>query len=350
MRVTQPSALRVSVVMAVRDGERWLLEAARSVLAQSESALELIVIDDGSTDRTPALLDVLAARDCRVRVARQPPIGLAEALNRGLAEARAPFVARLDADDLAHETRLERQAAVLEARPQIGVLGSWALEIDGAGRQVGVREPPADHAALQRLLAKGNPFVHSSVMARTELLRRLGGYRGAFEGAEDYDLWLRASEIAELANLPEPLVSYRRHAASVSCRGGLRQAFSVRLAQRAAAARRLRQDDPGDRLDGPPDWRRTFAEGVFYADDVALYRWLDTAGGAAGREGPAHGAALIERAGELTHAERQLAARALLARMRSRDRSESGSARELLLRLCRERPSTVLRAAWSLRA
>ena len=124
----------------------------------------------------------------------------------------------------------------------------------------------------------------------------------------------------------------------------------MRLAQRAAAARRLRQDDPGDRLDGPPDWRRTFAEGVFYADDVALYRWLDTAGGAAGREGPAHGAALIERAGELTHAERQLAARALLARMRSRDRSESGSARELLLRLCRERPSTVLRAAWSLRA
>jgi glycosyltransferase involved in cell wall biosynthesis len=336
--------------MAVRDGERWLLEAVESVLAQSESALELIIIDDGSTDRTPMLLDALAERDRRIRVFRQPPLGLAAALNRGVSGARAPLVARLDADDLAHGTRLERQVAVLEARPEVGILGSWALEINSAGRSVGMREPPADHAALQRLLAKGNPFVHSSVTARTGLLRRLGGYRGAFEGAEDYDLWLRASEVAELANLPEPLVSYRRHSGGVSCRSGLRQAFSVRLAQRAAAARHLRQDDPADRLDGPPDWRRGLAEGVFYADDVALYRWLDTAAEPAAHEGPAQGAALIERAGELTHAERRLAARALLARMRSRNRSESGSARGLLLRLCRERPSAVLRAAWSLRA
>ena len=349
MRPTQPSTPRVSVVMAVRDGDRWLLEAVESVLAQSESALELIVIDDGSTDRTPLLLDALSGRDRRVRVVRQPPVGLAAALNRGLAEARAPFVARLDADDLAHGARLERQAAVLEARPQIGILGSWALEIDGAGRQVGVRAPPADHAALQRLLAKANPFVHSSVMGRTELLKRLGGYRVAFEGAEDYDLWLRASEVTELANVPEPLVSYRRHEGGVSCRGSLRQAFSVRLAQRAAAARQLRQGDPADRLDGPPDWRRALGEGAFYADDVALYRWLDTAVEASPRECPAQGAALIERAGELTHAERRLAARALLARMKSRDRAESRPARDLLLRLCRERPSAVLRAAWSLR-
>ena len=346
MRLTQPSAPRVSVVMAVRDGERWLVEAIESVLAQSESALELIVIDDGSTDRTPLLVDALAERDGRIRVFRQPALGLAEALNLGLAAARAPFMARLDADDLAQPTRLERQAAVLDARPKIGLLGSWALEIDCAGRPLGVREPPTDHATLQRLLEKGNPFVHSSVMARTELLRRLGGYRGAFEAAEDYDLWLRVSEAAELANLPEPLVSYRRHPGSVSRRVGLRQAFSVRLAQRAAAARRLRQDDPADRLDAPPDWRRALAEGAFYADDIALYRWLDTAAD----ETPVHSAALIERVGELTHAERQLAARALLTRMRSRDRSESGPARDLLLRLCRERPSTVLKAAWSLRA
>jgi len=350
MRPTHPSAPRVSVVMAVRDGDRWLSDAVESVLAQSETALELIVIDDGSTDRTPALLDALSRSDPRIRVFHQSPAGLAAALNRGVAEARAPYVARLDADDLAHVTRLERQVAVMEARPEVGILGSWALEIDGAGRAIGVREPPADHALLQRLLAKGNPFVHSSVMARTDLLRRLGGYRVAFEGAEDYDLWLRASEVAELANVTEPLVSYRRHSDGVSCRGGLRQAFSVRLAQRAAAARRLRQDDPADRLDGPPDWRRTLVEGVFYADDVALYRWLDTADEVLTHGDSTHGAALIERAGELTHAERQLAARALLARMRSRDRSESGCARDLLLRLCRERPSTVLRAAWSLRA
>jgi hypothetical protein len=197
-------------------------------------------------------------------------------------------------------------------------------------------------------MAKGNPLIHSSIMARTELMRRLGGYRGAFEGAEDYDLWLRAAEVAELGNLPEALVSYRRHPGSVSGRNCLRQAFSVRLAQRAAAARRLRNDDPADCLEGPPDWHCSLAPGAFYADDAALYRWLDPAAEEPADGGP--GAALMARVGELTHTERQLAARALLARMRSRDPSESGQARGLLLRLCRERPSTVLRAAWSLRA
>jgi glycosyltransferase involved in cell wall biosynthesis len=350
VRQTQPTMPRVSVLMAVRDGERWLADAAGSVLAQTETAFELIVVDDGSTDRTPILLDALCAGDQRIRRIRQPATGLCQALNRGLAEARAPLLARLDADDVAHPARRARQAAVLDARPEIGVLGAWALEIDAAGREGGVREPPAGNAELQRLLPKCNPFIHSSIMARTDLLRRLGGYRVAFEGAEDYDLWLRAAEICDLANVPEPLVSYRRHAGGVSCRGGLRQAFSVRLAQRAAVARRLRQDDPADRLDGPPDWRRALAEEAFYGDDVALYRWLDTAAEETSAPCPAHGAALIARAGELTHAERRLAARALLARMRSRDRAESGPARDLLLRLCRERPSTVLRAAWSLRA
>jgi glycosyltransferase involved in cell wall biosynthesis len=348
MHAVRPSTPRVSVVMAVRDGDRWLAEAIDSVLTQSERSLELIVIDDGSTDTTPALLHAAAGRDERVRVTRQPRLGLVAALNRGLAEARAPLVARLDADDVAYEARLERQLAAFASRPRLGVVGAWAVEIDRRGKTLGLRAPPAEHAALERLLEKGNPLVHSSIMARTELLRGLGGYRSAFEGAEDYDLWLRVAEVAELANLPEPLVRYRLHPDAVTPRKRLRQAFSVRLAQRAAAARRLRHDDPADRLDGPPDWRCALAPGVFYADDAALYRWLDPAGSA--DEGPSPNAALMARVGELTHAERQLAARALLARMRSRDPSQSGQARDLLLRLCRERPSTVLRAAWSLRA
>jgi len=346
MRQTQPATPRVSVVMAVRNGQRWLTEAATSILRQSEPALELIVVDDGSTDGTSRLLGELASRDARVRVFAQAPHGLAEALNRGLHAARAPLIARLDADDVAHETRLQRQADIFDARPGLGVLGAWALEIDSRGRAMGSREPAVDPASLACELTKSNPLVHSSIMARTELLRGLGGYRVAFEGAEDYDLWLRASEVSELAILPERLVSYRRHPGSVSRRLSLRQAFSVRLAQRAAQSRRSRGGDPAERLAEPPDWRCALATNAFYADDVALYRWLDPGAG----EGPSAGAALMDRLAELSHAERRLAARSLLTRMRSHDRSESVNARGLLLRLFREQPSTVLRAAWSLRA
>ena len=123
----------------------------------------------------------------------------------------------------------------------------------------------------------GNPFVHSSVMFRTELARRLGGFRPAFRAAEDYDLWLRLAEAAQVANLPEPLVEYRWHGDNVSSRNAIRQAFSVRLAQRSARARRETGRDPADDLTAPPDWRSPEADASFYADDAALYRLLDLA-------------------------------------------------------------------------
>jgi glycosyltransferase involved in cell wall biosynthesis len=338
---------KISVVMAVRDGEPWLAEAVRSLLTQSEPSLEIIAVDDGSADRTLSLLEALAKCDGRVRVVRQARRGLTCALNAGLAKARAPLVARLDADDVAHPRRLELQAAFLEANPRVGLVGSWTLEIDEGGRPLGLRTPPADDGALRKLLARTNPFVHSSIMARTALLRQLGGYRPAFEMAEDYDLWLRVSEASDVANLEQPLVSYRLHGENLSRRFSLRQAFSVRLAQRSAAARRACEPDPADHLTGPPDWRGPPA-GAFYAEDAELYRWLDTAPNATGLSA-GMAPRLIDRLAELNHAERRLAARALWARMRSEDRRESLNARGLLLKLCRVRPRTVLRAAWSLR-
>jgi glycosyltransferase involved in cell wall biosynthesis len=343
MRAAREESPRVSVLMPVYNGERWLAEAVRSVLDQSLPSLELLAVDDGSSDGSPAALSEFSARDPRVRVIRRPHAGLAATLNAGLAEARAPYVARLDCDDLAHSERLERQAAWLDGRPSVGLVGAWALEIDARGRPLGLRTPPSDDASLRAQLPKLNPFVHSSIMARVALLRELGGYRAAFEGAEDYDLWLRASEATELSNIPEPLVSYRVHSQGVTARRRLRQAFSVRLAQRAAHARNQRLRDPADTLETPPDWRGAPLDGAFYADDADLYRWLDPSGDARAC------ANLIERIGELNHAERRLAAQALLARMRSADPAESGPARGLLLKLFRQRPSTVLRAAWSLR-
>ncbi len=201
------SSPAVSVLMSVRNGAPWVREAVESVLAQTAGDLELIVIDDGSTDATPDLL--ASIRDPRLRAERRPRAGLARALNDALEQARAPLVARLDADDLALPERLARQRAFLGAHPEIGLLGTGAREVDAAGRELRIIWPPQEDAVIRRALIRRNPFVHSSVMMRRTLVERLGGYDASFPVAQDYDLWLRLSGITRMANLPEPLVVRR---------------------------------------------------------------------------------------------------------------------------------------------
>jgi hypothetical protein len=140
-------------------------------------------------------------------------------------------------------------------------------------------------------------------MMRTDKVRRLGGYRKAFGAAEDYDLWLRMAENGGIANLPEHLVSLRRHEASVSRRHAVRMSFSVRLAQRSAAARRTGAHDPAAALAEPPDWWAAEAETSFFGPDVGFYRFLDSDQAAA----PRHVPAVRRRLFDLNHVERKLA-------------------------------------------
>jgi len=197
----------VSVLMGVHNGAPWVTRAVESVLDQTLPDLELIVVDDGSTDATPALLG--AVGDPRLRVERQARAGLTGALNRALARARAPLIARLDADDVALPARLERQRAFLEAHPEVGLLGSAARVVDEHDREVTVIRPPEADAALRGALIRRNPFVHSSIMLRRALAADVGGYDPSFEVAQDYDLWLRLAPLTTMANLAEPLVIRR---------------------------------------------------------------------------------------------------------------------------------------------
>jgi glycosyltransferase involved in cell wall biosynthesis len=202
--VTSPA---VSVLMGVWNGGPRVREAVLSVLGQTLRDLELIVVDDGSTDATPAILASIA--DPRLRVERRAHGGLTAALNVALGLARAPLLARLDADDVAMPERLERQRAFLEARPDVGLLGTAARETDASGRELGTIRPPADDASIRLALIRRNPFVHSSVMMRRAAVEQVGGYDPAVPVAQDYDLWMRMSRVTRMANLPEALVVRR---------------------------------------------------------------------------------------------------------------------------------------------
>ena len=208
------AAPAVSVLMGVHNGANWIGRAVESVLGQTLADLELIVVDDGSTDETPTLL--AAMRDSRLTVERQSRAGLSRALNRALARARAPLIARLDADDMALPDRLARQRAFLESHPAVGLLGTAARVVDESDREVGVIRPPEDDDAIRRALIRRNPFVHSSVMLRRALVEKSGGYDVSFAVAQDYDLWLRMSRITRMANLAEPLVVRRLVAGRVT--------------------------------------------------------------------------------------------------------------------------------------
>jgi glycosyltransferase involved in cell wall biosynthesis len=226
----------VSVVMAVFDGAPWVGGAVESLLDQTLADLEVVVIDDGSTDPTP---DVLASiRDPRLRIERRARQGLTRSLNRALDLARAPLVARLDADDLALPERLARQRQYLDAHPDVGLLGTGAREVDLTGREIAILRPPVDDAAIRRALIRANPFVHSSVMMRRTALDRAGGYDPSFPVAQDYDLWMRMARIARMANLPELLVTRRLAPGRISAvRANDRLLAEARVRWRAVRSR-----------------------------------------------------------------------------------------------------------------
>ena len=198
---------RVSVVLSVQNGEASLDQAVQSILRQTFGDFELVAVDDGSTDRTPEILRSLG--DPRLSVITQPSAGLTVSLNRAIGVSRGELIARMDADDVALPERFARQVAYLDSHPEVGLLGTGAEEITPAGRVVGVVAPPAEDALIRRALIRRNPFVHSSIMARREVILRAGGYDERLAVAQDYDLWMRVAALTSLANLPESLVRRR---------------------------------------------------------------------------------------------------------------------------------------------
>ena len=188
----------VSVLLPVRDARRTLPACLRSLRAQTLADHEVVAVDDGSTDGSGEILEAWSREDPRVRVARTPARGLVAALNTASGLARAGYLARMDADDVAHPERLALQAARLAEDPATAILGCRVRLVGGAragnaGMRAYVRwlNGLVDHETIARDLLVESPLAHPSVMMRATALRALRGYRD-FDGPEDYDLWLRA--------------------------------------------------------------------------------------------------------------------------------------------------------------
>ncbi len=200
--------------MPVYNGENYLSEAILSILNQTFSAFEYLIIDDGSTDNTWEILNSFF--DHRIRIEKNKQnIGITKTLNRGLQLARGNYIARMDADDIFFPERLQRQKTFLDENVNIAMVGSWIEKIDKAGRKIETITFPIDPYLLSWRLLHTNTFVHSAVMFRKDAVLCIGGYSENYKYAEDYDLWSRLSTRWEIANLPIVLVKWR------SWKGGL---------------------------------------------------------------------------------------------------------------------------------
>lgn len=200
--------------MPVYNGEHFLPEAIDSILGQTFRDIELLIIDDGSTDRSADIIQ--AYDDPRIRLVRNSiNLGLVAALNKGLDLARGDYIARMDCDDIALPSRLEKQVRFMDGNPDVGLCGTFYQWFSGDLSKT-VRLPEDDQS-IRLTLAFENSFGHNTVMLRRRHLSELGlKYDPAFKYAEDYEFWVRCSHYMKMANLPEVLVRYRFHPENTS--------------------------------------------------------------------------------------------------------------------------------------
>lgn len=207
---------KVSVVMPVYNGELYLQQAVDSILNQTFTDFEFIIVNDGSIDNSFEILQ--SYHDTRIKlINNQKNVGIIESLNKGLEIAKGRYIARMDADDVSLPERLQFQVSYLKTNREIALLGTWAQLIDKNGKVLGSICPPTDPLMLKWRMLFGNNIIHSSVMFVADKIREIGGYNKLLH-AEDYDLWSRIMIRYNISQLPQTLIQLRNHSEQISAK------------------------------------------------------------------------------------------------------------------------------------
>ena len=229
----------ISVLMPAYNTERYVAEAVESILGQTFTEFEFIIVDDGSTDGSLAVLRRYAAQDSRIRLVSRPNTGIVGALNEGLSLAQGELIARMDGDDVSLPKRLELQVAYLDDHPRCVAVGCRVLMVDPDGAPLRITCEELEHDEIVAAELRGwTAIENASATYRRCAVMEAGGYRKECETAEDLDLFLRLAERGDLANLPDVLYEYRQHFRRIChCRRG-EQARITREVLKEARARR----------------------------------------------------------------------------------------------------------------
>jgi glycosyltransferase involved in cell wall biosynthesis len=201
---------KISVVMSVYNGEKYLRPAVESILSQTFGDFEFIIVNDGSTDNSESILREYQSQDKRIRLVSRENQGLIYSLNEGIGLALGDYIARMDADDISMPERLEKQLKYIQENNLV-IGGTWAEVIDDQGKKVKEFDYPPGEDQIKNFTLLHNPFIHPTVMFQKNVFGQVGGYRKSFKHVEDYELWTRIVFKYRAGNLPERLLQYRLH-------------------------------------------------------------------------------------------------------------------------------------------
>ncbi len=206
----------VSVVMSVYNGAKFLDKAINSILAQTYTDFEFLIVNDGSTDNSLNIINRAKKNDSRIKIIDQENEGLVTSLNKAISKASGKYIARMDADDISMPTRLEKQVKFLDSMSKVDILGTGFIFFNSNGSELGRQGVLVNDADIKRELCLRNPYGHGSVMMRREIFNQLGGYSNDVGPVEDYDLWLRFAKISTMAGLPDFLYKWRINPSGIS--------------------------------------------------------------------------------------------------------------------------------------
>ncbi len=220
--------VKISVIMASHNGERFIKEAIYSILGQTFGDFEFLIVQDGSTDLTQVILEECAKKDSRIRIiTNSGNISLTKSLNKAIKQARGEYIARMDDDDISLPERFAKQINFMEKNPKIAAVGCLGFIINEREEVIGEKNLALNYPEIKKRLLFNNQFIHSSLFFRKDILDKEGFYSEKFKKAQDYELVLRLAAKYPVANLAEKLLKWRLLSTSLSWKNKEQQKYAI---------------------------------------------------------------------------------------------------------------------------